>query len=54
MTHCPKCSEMLMPWYKFCPKCGEKIPEDKPVGVEIKCPRCGGTGKIKVESLFDI
>lgn len=50
-SRCHKCGSFLMPFYKYCPECGEKIPPEKPVK-EIICPSCHGTGKIT--SLFQI
>lgn len=54
MSKCYKCGEMLMPWWTYCPTCGEQIKQENPTEVIITCPRCQGTGKIKVSSLWDI
>lgn len=53
-SKCNKCGEIVMPWWTYCPSCGELIPEDDPPKVMIKCPHCDGTGKIEIKSLFDI
>lgn len=44
---CPQCHRMFLQGeYLYCPLCGVKLDDEIPV-VEVTCPICHGTGKIK-------
>ena len=44
---CPKCHQLyLTAGWNYCPTCGAPLDDEIPT-VEIECPICKGTGKIK-------
>ena len=40
--NCRKCGAVLSEGVKFCSKCGQKVADDSPKTIQLKCRDCGG------------